>query len=155
MKAGDLNMEPLSSEAAWILFATLMKWDDLTAIPESEIEAAKILLEKLQGLALGIWQVAALIKVQDRGVEHFLERYQSGRERQDGPPKLDDYQFDLDTVWKASFSAMEERRHSGSDAFDVLGIIAFLSPDEIPNDIFSGHREIHSTIHSFRRDVDQ
>jgi len=155
MMEDSLHMEPLSSEAACNLFVTLMKWDGLTTIPESEIEAAKMLLEKLQGLALGIRQMAAIIKVQDRGVKYFLERYHSGRERQDGSLKLDDYEFDLDTVWKASFSDIEERRSSGSDAFDVLGIIAFLYPDEIPNDIFSGHREIRFKTQSFRRDVDQ
>lgn len=141
IKGERLHIQPFDSAAAWNLFATIMDWDDPSTVPDSEAEAARSLLLKLQGLALGIRQMAALIKVKGKGVEHFLGRYKKGRVTNEGS-KLDDYQFSLDTVWKESFSAVrkglsdEENPHDG---FHLLGVIVFLSPDEIPNEIFTGY----------------
>ncbi|MCJ1250541.1 hypothetical protein MMC30_007769 [Trapelia coarctata] len=78
----------------------------------------------------------------DQGVKHFLERYKKGGLRDDGWPKLDDYGFSTDTVWKASFSALEEHRTNDEEpchGLHLLGVIAFLSPDNISNGIFTGH----------------
>ena len=64
----------------------------------AEVEAAKLLLTKLQRLALGIRQMAALIKVKGKSIASFLNRYRKGRLNDDGSSKLDDYNFSLDTV---------------------------------------------------------
>ena len=156
IKGESIAMEPLNFEEAWELFTTLMKWEDLGAVPESEIEAAKSLLPKLQRLPLGIRQMAAMITLQRQGVKQYLETYKEVGHKDAGSFMLDDYEFSLDTVWKASFSALEEHRNEGSHGYHLLGIIASLSPADIPNELFTGHKlETYPPVLSFCQNEDE
>lgn len=136
MKGEALAITPFKREEAWILFTKLMKWDDTAVIDEKEIKAAEMLLSKIDGLALGIRQMVALIKVKDKGVLHFLNRYRKGRVKDDGSSKIDDYEFTLETIWRDIFTTLEAHAKKGGLGFDLLGIMTYLSPDHIPDDLF-------------------
>ena len=157
MKGESLALKPFDESEAWALFTKLMKWNELAMVEEVEIEAAKLLLSKLQGLALGIRQMAALIKVKGKGVANFLNRYKKGRLRDDGSSKLDDYNFSLDTIWQTAFDTLNQKgTQKKGYGFQLLGIITYFSPDCIPNTIFDGTRlgEVPALL-TFCKDEDE
>lgn len=157
VKGESLALMPFSDSEAWALFAKLMKWNDLAIVDKAEIDAAKLLLAKLQGLALGIRQMAALIKVKGKGVASFLNRYRKGRLNDDGSSKLDDYNFSLDTVWQTAFYSLKKKDVAGKGyGFPLLGVMSFLSPERIPNALYDCTRlgEVPDTL-TFCKDEDE
>jgi hypothetical protein len=101
-----------------------------------EKKAAKVLMEKLGGLALAISQAASLIletKITgDTSVVTFLNQFEIQRQRL--PPRQighrDNLIHALDTVWSIALDALAPNARS------LLGVLALLSPDSIPIDIF-------------------
>ena len=157
VKGESLALKPFNDPEAWALFTKLIKWNDLATVEEAEIEAAKLLLTKLQGLALGIRQMVALIKVKGKGVASFLNRYRKGRLRDDGSSKLDDYNFSLDTIWQTAFNTLEKRgAQKKGYGFQLLGVMTYFSPDCIPNSIYGSTRlgEVPAAL-TFCKDEDE
>ena len=157
VKGESLALKPFNGSEAWALFTKLMKWNNLTTVEEAEIEAARLLLAKLQGLALGIRQMAALIKVKGKGVAHFLNRYRKGRIRDDGSSKLDDYSFSLDTIWQTAFNTLKKKgAQQKGYGFQLLGVMTYFSPDCIPNIMYNGAKlgEVPASL-SFCKDEDE
>jgi hypothetical protein len=99
-----------------------------------EYEKALEISIKLSGHALAISQMAALILVKGLSLEKFLVMYDKHsrkmhRDRKNGW-KYPGYEHAIDTVWELSFSSLEQ------DARTCLGILSFLMPDSIPQQIF-------------------
>lgn len=138
--SSKLNLKALDLDHSRNLFAKSIGWEDFTSVNEDERAAVDELLEELDGLPLGIRQMGGLIKFKKSTARRFLSRYRkdaghtekiSGRFNS----SLDqDYKFTLSTVWKMSFEALKsDARDTG---FQVLGMMALLSPDSIPLDLF-------------------
>jgi hypothetical protein len=104
-------------------------------IPESESKAAKVLLEKIGGLALAIEQTATLIKdkrLNGISIAGFLDTFNecSARLRRRPRGERGDLVHALDTIWSIAFDALS------TNARSLLGVLGLLSPDVILIDLF-------------------
>ncbi|KAK0612447.1 hypothetical protein B0T17DRAFT_407350 [Bombardia bombarda] len=98
-------------------------------------DAVCYLLEQMDGLVLGIHQIAALIRFQDLtdDIAKFADRYKRQPQRLLG--KSDGIEgHTLATLWEMSFALISPSKNI--NAWLVLGIISFLQADEIPTAIF-------------------
>lgn len=120
---------------------------------EQEKHAAEKLARQLSGHALAIRQMAALITSREISIQGFLQMYESRQgqiHRKHNKTREGDYELFLDTVWLLSFQRAEE----SSTAFVMLGILAFLMPDAIPQELFDRGRRFGDYLHlSFCSDV--
>lgn len=125
---------------------------DPRGLGSEETEAVAHLLQLLGGLPLGIRQSVALIKSKNWTVSKYLQRYNKeagNTEKLIGRSHRDftfdqDYGYALHNVWQMSFDALKEVR----DAYNLLGILALLSPDSIPIELFMG-KEVASSFLDF------
>lgn len=143
------QLKVLGEDEAWDMFEGMLTghhkdWPKGGA-KEEEVDAGKKLLQRLGGLPLGIRQMAALIRKKrpPMSVERFVTFYDRSAGNSQtlaggkGFKVASDYPFALETVWALSFEDLYEKQRSGeSDAYSLLGIVAFLAPDEIPMDLF-------------------
>jgi hypothetical protein len=109
-------------------------------VTEAEHEATLQVSSKLDGHALAINQMAALMNSRRISTAKFLNLYEENprrihRERKTGW-KYIGYQHALDTVWKISFASLD------SDASLCLGILSWLAPDSIPYALFEHSKAV-------------
>jgi hypothetical protein len=103
------------------------KWQN-RLLPQSEITAAKTLLKKLGGLALGIQQAAVLINNPEIGGSTIcgaLELFNSNAQRLPERPDTEQRSemiHALDTLWNMNFSILTP------NARNLLSVLAMLSP---------------------------
>ncbi|KAI9823783.1 MAG: hypothetical protein M1832_002340 [Thelocarpon impressellum] len=158
-----LQIQKLNSTHSWLLFSRLLmdwrsEWRDESTILLKEREAAVALLRELDGLPLGIRQIAALIKRRGKTVAKFLDLYRrkaGNTEMLLGTSKTfhfdQDYGLALDTVWKMSFEILV----TGHDqhAATLLGLMSLLSPDVILTQLFLDESDGHLAM-NFCHDED-
>lgn len=102
-----------------------------------DVAAAHVLLDRIDGLAIAICTMATRITSQGFSIKNYLKRYKRGWQKViagEGKSELVDYDTSLEAVWNDSFLALQEQ--SKNDAINLLGVIMFLSPDEIPQELF-------------------
>ncbi|CZR55427.1 uncharacterized protein PAC_05315 [Phialocephala subalpina] len=138
-RKGD-TVKPFDTKQSWELLLQLLGDDwkrlDLEGkIAETEIIAAKHLLEKLEGLALAIQQAAILIKDSEVGGPTIVKTLERFKERiRTLPARLSSTRSTaetaLDALWDMSFSKLSR------DARTLLQVLAWLSPDKIPINLF-------------------
>ena len=156
-KGESLALTPFNDSDAWMLFTRLMEWNKITAVDRAEVEAAKLLLKMLNGLALGIRQMAALIKAKGEGVQSFLNRYRRGGLDDNEFLKLEDYDFSLNTVWQTAFNTLKWKdTYNNGYGYRLLGVMTYLAPDSLPNTIrFRTQQSQVATMLAFCKDEDQ
>ncbi|KAF2106247.1 P-loop containing nucleoside triphosphate hydrolase protein, partial [Lophiotrema nucula] len=126
-----IEIEPFSTEdGAGILEHLLQAHND----SEAERQARLDLSLRLNGHALAISQMAALINAKHMSVASFVPYYDKytrkiHRERKAGW-KYVGYNHALDTVWLLSFGALSQQART------CLSIFALLDPDRIPDKLF-------------------
>ena len=125
--------------AAFITF--LLKHERHDELSLREKESVHALSEKLQGHALAIHQMVALILLFSCTVEEFLDIYDENtrelhREERD-IGHYAGYAHFLGTVWKLSFDALTNPKNKHHRASAILGVLSFLSADEIPEALFT------------------
>ena len=103
-------------------------------------ELAKELSSKLGGLALGLAQVAGFVVSSQCTLAEMLEIYKQQEAAKADIPSSEQpvnlhYEHNLDTVWTATFSRMNDR------SLFFLGILSFLDPDAIPEEIFAANTD--------------
>ena len=96
-------------------------------IPQSEVSAAKNMLEKLGGLALAIQQAAILIKNPEIGGPTISKTFEVFKEKSRTLPErhLSDRsstEKPLDALWDMTFNSLTR------NARVLLGVLAWLSP---------------------------
>ena len=100
---------------------------------ENEEGSAQLLSIMLGGHSLAISQMAAIISAKSISVNRFLTMYKKSPHRIHQLRKegwaFHGYSHALDTVWKMSFDLLGESGKS------LLGLLCFLSPDEIPQQL--------------------
>jgi hypothetical protein len=107
------------------------KYEREGRIPQTEVTAAKDMLDKLEGLPLAIQQAAILIQDPTIGgltivktYELFKERRRTLPERHRSVRSLSEQA--IDALWNMSFEALSP------NARTLLGVLAWLSPGMIP-----------------------
>jgi hypothetical protein len=144
-----LQLKSFGSDEAWAMFSGMLRidyrkaWNDPDAVDPNEKEAAMSLIAHLDGLPLGIRQAAALIrKKKYLPVAKFLDLYVKEQGNFKNLPgrglKFDpDYPHGVESVWSMSFGQLKEKQNAGeSEAFSLLAVLCFLSPDVIPIELF-------------------
>ncbi|KAJ5710647.1 hypothetical protein N7488_004803 [Penicillium malachiteum] len=101
--------------------------------PKANRASAEALVAKLDGLPLGINQMAALMRSQRMSVDKFLQNYLENEEYLHGQTKTgamhSGYNKSINTVWDLSFQSLS------GDAKTLLGIMCLISPDSIPREL--------------------
>lgn len=100
----------------------LLQLDIAQDLGENECRSAMELAEKLDGHALAINTMAGLIHRRQWSISQFLRAYEKSPQKCHGSA--------LDAVWRLSFESLD------SDSSMFLGIISYLMPDAIPQDLF-------------------
>jgi hypothetical protein len=126
-----LEVKPFSLEEGTQLFKQLLRWDSRNwVLPEHETAASE-LVKSVDGLALGLHLLAALIDSHGISISRFRDLYRRKPGRiLEYDKALPGYGHTLDTVWRMSFEQLNP------DTASLLGVISFLSPDAIPEDLF-------------------
>ncbi|KAI0441000.1 hypothetical protein F4803DRAFT_524980 [Xylaria telfairii] len=133
-------LEKLTSATAENLFLRLIAAPEskeerlsIDQLPETERNAVRFLLTEMDGLALGIHQMAALIESQS--LQDDIAKF-AGRYKRYLPVILQKQEgikgHTLSTLWKISFETVRTR----PSAFVLLGILSLVQPDEIPKELF-------------------
>lgn len=134
-RKGD-TVKQFTARQSWELLLELLgdewkKADKEGTIPQSEIIAAKNMLEQLEGLALAIQQAAIMIKNPNIGgptiaktYERFKERMKTLPPRHSSPRSASE--VPLDALWDMTFSSL--RPHART----LLGVFSWLSPGTRP-----------------------
>jgi len=129
------TVKPFDPEPSWELLLGFLGEEWKQKVDPAEIEAAKAMLGELEGLALAIVQTAELIKDPEIGGATIVETYAKFREtKQNLPPRFaserSNSEIPLDALWDIIFKALQP------DARVLIGVLAWLSPDKIPIDLF-------------------
>lgn len=135
-----LELLPLESGQAKNLFTQMrlryqQEVQPETAIPDDEDAAITELLEELQGLPLGIEQMAAYIGADQLSVKSFLDKYRS-------MPKVAlkrnfiglSTTHNLDTLWRITFKRISD---SNPAAYNLLAMMSMIGADDIPIKLIS------------------
>ena len=93
----------------------------------ADIASAFSIAARLDGHALTTSHIAALLREEDLTVDRFIQMLQD--ERQVQPLKRQ-----IDALWTCSIQYLKIHH---PDSFALLGIMAFLMPDRIPDTLFS------------------
>ncbi|RSL88039.1 hypothetical protein CEP51_001902 [Fusarium floridanum] len=104
----------------------------LEALSEGDQDAVKFLLHDMDGLALGIRQLASIIKYRElTDIANFAGQYKKYL-----PQILDNSEgiegHTLQTLWKVTFESIQDK----PDAKTMLGLLCCLDPDSIPKELF-------------------
>ncbi|KAH9220315.1 P-loop containing nucleoside triphosphate hydrolase protein [Leptodontidium sp. 2 PMI_412] len=134
------TVKPLDLRQSWELLLDLLgdHWKELSIksqLPDSEIVAAKSMLQQLEGLPLTIEQTATLVKDETIGgrtiartYEAFKDRIRALPERLSMPRSASEKS--LDALWDITFKALSRNARS------LIGVLAWLSPDGIQIQLF-------------------
>jgi hypothetical protein len=101
---------------------------DVTANTDAEKEATELLVHRLDGLALGIKQVATFIGQYQWTIKKYWEKYTIMAEDILRHP-ITATRHTLDTAWNIEF---EDLQKSNPDAIKLLSIMCLINPDNIP-----------------------
>ncbi|KAG4441817.1 hypothetical protein IFR05_002681 [Cadophora sp. M221] len=130
------TVKPFDPEPSWELLLGFLGEDWKRKVEDPlEVEAAKAMLGELEGLALAIQQTAVLVKDPEIGGVSIVETYTKFKERKETLPerfsgKRSSSEQALDALWDIIFKALQP------DARVLIGVLAWLSPDKIPIDLF-------------------
>ncbi|KAH8755898.1 hypothetical protein BGZ57DRAFT_1009101 [Hyaloscypha finlandica] len=150
------TVKPFNLKESWDLLLQLLgddwkKYEREGRIPQTEVTAAKEMLDKLEGLPLAIQQAAILIQDPTIGgltivktYELFKERRRTLPERHRSVRSLSEQA--IDALWNMSFEALSP------NARTLLGVLAWLSPDAIQVELFlPRHQKALDIVLSFCR----
>jgi tetratricopeptide (TPR) repeat protein len=118
--------------------ASLLSSDaDLTQARSGDRAEAERIVEAMDGLPLALDQAAAYIQETQCSLADYLPAYQEEQARllHRRGDSGKDHPSPVATTWSLSFTQVE---HKDSIAADLLRACAFLSPDAIPEELFTG-----------------
>lgn len=105
---------------------------------QDDRQAARALAEELGGLPLAIEQAGAYIEATGTPLAEYLALFRSRRSELLGTA-ADPETPTVAATWKLTF---EDLRQRAPAAADLLTIVAFLAPDEIPRQLFAGNDQL-------------
>jgi hypothetical protein len=126
------TIKPFDQKESWKLLLQLLgedwkKMDREGKLPATEINAAKNLLERLEGLPLAIQQAAILIKDTEIGGPTIAKTFETFKEKCRTLPERhylarSTAEKSLDALWDMTFNCLSR------NARTLLGVLAWLSP---------------------------
>lgn len=139
--SAKIELEKFSPLEGLGLLKTIIWQSDNKQFREDETKAMEKLLESVDGLPLGIQQIAFLMQSHELSILEFSAYYERNSRRMLKDVDIaEDYDGDqdrsvgaehiLDNVWRMSFKALKP------DESSLIGVMAFLSPDIIPTALF-------------------
>lgn len=142
-RQGSIRVEPFntsekSRQHAQKKFETLLGWQPNEEIEPSLREAASKILWHMDGLVLGIQQLAALINHwgQSRKLSTFLKSYEQYPHKWHEQNMEEGARHTLQTLW--GLTLQELKKDEFSNAAKILGIICCLNPSSIDIKLFYG-----------------
>ena len=106
---------------------------------DAERSAAEALAEELGDLPLALEHAGAYAEQTGCSFKHYLELFrQQPRDMLRGAKAPVDYHQTVATTWNVSFAAVEEASPASAD---LLRLVAFLAPDDIPLDVIAAHAD--------------
>lgn len=121
-----LEISSWDAETGSRFLAHLLSTDVSTQLTTQESKSAHDLSEKLSGHALAISHMAGLIHRRAWSISEFLSLYNKQPEKMHGISG----NSSINALWDMSFQSLDERSSA------VLGVLCFLSPDNIPQSLF-------------------
>ncbi len=131
-----IRLQKFDPEQALQLFNILRLSRDQTCNINREDELAKELLESIDGLALGIKQMAFYIASKHLTISKYLGQYSKMAryilDRKSGPEE----RHSLGTLWNIHFENIQN-----SNASKLLGILSLAGPDNFPTELLQLEEE--------------
>lgn len=139
-KPRKLEVHPLSNSDSRELFVALL--DQKPDVDDEE--AIQYLLSEMMGYTLGLAQLAGLMNEQHQSLKEFRAEYA------EYPEQLNEsavelpagYKHCIASVWTMSFNIVE----SNPMQYQLLGMLSFIYPDEIPISVFTPIRDTASDL---------
>jgi hypothetical protein len=133
-KSSSIEIPTFNKTEASQFFRKQLDWRIDGDVDDGEIAAENTLLSKLDGLALGIQQIAALINQRQESptaIRDFLTIYEENvvKFHKKDNARVD-YPHNLATVWRIAFQSLSPNSKA------LLGSLSLVSPDVIPREIF-------------------
>ncbi|KAI9889664.1 MAG: hypothetical protein M1814_005065 [Vezdaea aestivalis] len=131
------SVATFDTEEGFKVLMRLAEIEDISTLDEEDIDAGRQLVDKVDGLALAIQQLATLLKLKrtQGSCKALLLLYESTRnslkekETQDAKAESRPYKA-LNVVWTMSFEYLTE------NARNLLNVLCFLPPDNAPVELF-------------------
>lgn len=126
----------------------LLKLLGLDPTLEAHSSKAIEINQALGGLPLAINQIGGFIIQRKLSLHDFLPLYERNSNKINSKKTgLSDYEHTISTVWEMSLSNL------GGDSFTLLGLLAFLEPDRIHEQVLlEGSRQVDHADFEFLRD---
>ncbi len=134
----SVEVEKLSQRESTLL---LLRWSNLLdddsqlgSVPAAERAAAERLAREMDGLPLAIVQAGAFVQETGCTLSTYLNLYTTHRQKllARKSRRHADHPETVTTTWSLSFQQIEEQSPA---AADLLRLLAFLSPDAIPEEL--------------------
>lgn len=113
----------------------MLKILDRQNVDEGEVDASKILSQKLGGLALALDIIAKQVRIRKKSIRDFIpyydEHYGTLHKRPKRGIRNPYYDKDLTTVWKAAFENLS------SNSAICMSLLCFVAPESVPDWLLS------------------
>lgn len=147
--AGAVEIPPFTREEGGALLLRLAR---KTGVTDDDRYAAEELSEMLGGLALALEITASQIFVKKKSMKQFLPYFKKHKQSLRAPPRYAPtnpyYSQTLKTVWQTAFESLD------GNSGQLLGLICFFAPDDIPRGIINTPNLIPGTW-PFLSDIDE
>ena len=122
-----IEIESFETQTGSAFLLHLLSTDTIQELSSKEVESANDLSRKLSDHAPAISQMAGLVRRRSWSIEEFMIIYEQNAQ---SLHKFSKSSNSLDTVWQLSFQSLDIPTST------LLGILAFLVPDSIPQSLF-------------------
>ncbi|KAI0869266.1 P-loop containing nucleoside triphosphate hydrolase protein [Hypoxylon argillaceum] len=124
--SGGLEITEWDTEAGSQFLLHLLSTDIAKQLTDEEVHNTHELAQNLSGHALGLSLMAGLIHRRSWSIEEFVAIYRKQPQKVHGIFGNNS----INALWDMSFKSLNDR------ASAILGVMAFLSPDSIPQSLF-------------------
>ncbi|KAG6357656.1 hypothetical protein INS49_013535 [Diaporthe citri] len=149
-KSSEVSLKPFPVEAATKVLSESMKYSSSQVLNDQDEDALEALATKVDGLPIGLRVIAGLMNVHARKnttASKFLKMYNKGAVKlMKTSGRIIDYEGDstrrvgsehvLNRIWFLSFEQLDKSGEEKGEARILLGILALLCPDGVPQSLF-------------------
>lgn len=148
--SSEISLKPFSIKAATKVLSDSMKFSASQVLDDLDKSALTALATKVDGLPIGLRVIAGLMNVNARKnttASKFLYMYNKGAVKlMKTSGRIIDYEGDstrrvgsehvLNRIWFLSFEQLDKSADEKGEARILLGILALLCPDGVPQSLF-------------------
>lgn len=148
--SSEVPLRPFTIEPATKILLDSMKYSATQVLNDEDKDALKGLATKVDGLPIGLRVIAGLMNVNARKnttASKFIKMYNKGAVKlMKTSGRIIDYEGDstrrigsehvLNRIWFLSFDQLDKSGQEKGEARTLLGILALLCPDGVPQSLF-------------------